>query len=120
MKSRPTGHIGSFIVGIGFEAGWTPCIGPILAGILTSAASSSSLTTGIQLLTVYSAGLAVPFFISALVLDKFLEIFQKFKKWLPWVNRTSGIILVILGIILLTGYLTILVGSLPTFDLPFQ
>jgi cytochrome c-type biogenesis protein len=67
MKNKPTSQVGSFVVGMSFGAGWTPCIGPILAGILTIAATSTSIWTGIQLLSFYALGLAIPFFVSALV-----------------------------------------------------
>lgn len=108
---KPVGHIGAFAVGMGFGAGWTPCIGPILASILTLAATTSSVSQGTTLLAIYSAGLAIPFMVSTLALDKFLKGFQKFRRWLPWVNRASGILLIALGIILITGALTLLSGT---------
>jgi cytochrome c-type biogenesis protein len=111
---KPVGHIGAFVIGMGFRAGWTPCIGPILASILTLAASISSVSQGTLLLVIYSAGLAIPFMIATLALDKFLKGFEKFRRWLPWVNRASGILLIGLGIILLTGALTLLSGTLGT------
>lgn len=113
FSKRPiAGHIGSFAIGMGFGAGWTPCIGPILASILTIAASSTSLLTGVNLLAVYSAGLAIPFIISTIAIEKFMVVFKKFKKWLPWVNRASAALLIGVGIILLTGMLTLLTGTL--------
>ncbi|MBV9177045.1 MAG: hypothetical protein JO297_08400 [Nitrososphaeraceae archaeon] len=84
-------------------AGWTPCIGPILASILTLAATTSSFVIGIELLSVYSAGLAIPFILSTLALDRFISLFSRFRRWIPWVNRTSAALLIIVGIILLTG-----------------
>jgi cytochrome c-type biogenesis protein len=117
---KPVGHIGAFAVGMGFGAGWTPCIGPILASILTLAATTGSVSEGTTLLVIYSAGLAIPFMVSTLAIDKFLKGFQKFRKWLPWVNRISGILLIALGIILITGALALLSGTLGTvgFDIP--
>lgn len=113
FSKRPiAGHIGSFVIGMGFGAGWTPCIGPILASILTIAASSTSLSTGVNLLAVYSAGLAIPFIISTIAIEKFMVAFKKFKKWLPWINRASAALLIGVGIILLTGMLTLLTGTL--------
>src|SRR5690606_5531270 len=108
---KPVGHAGAFLVGMGFGAGWTPCIGPILASILTLAATTSSLSQGTMLLMIYSAGLAIPFMISTLALEKFLKGFQKFRRWLPWVNRISGILLIALGVILITGALALLSGT---------
>jgi cytochrome c-type biogenesis protein len=112
FSKKPVGHAGAFLVGMGFGAGWTPCIGPILASILTLAATTSSVSQGTTLLAIYSAGLAIPFMISTLALDKFLKGFQKFRRWLPWVNRISGILLIALGIILITGALALLSGTL--------
>ncbi|HEY7082738.1 MAG TPA: cytochrome c biogenesis protein CcdA, partial [Nitrososphaeraceae archaeon] len=92
MSKKPK-HAGPLIVGITFGAGWTPCIGPILAGILTLAASSTSLATGALLLGAYSAGLAIPFIISAIAIDRFLVFFKKIRRWIPWIERTSGLLL---------------------------
>ena len=91
-----------------FGAGWTPCIGPILAGILTIAASSSSILTGASLLSIYSAGLAIPFLISAFALDKFLLFFNRIKSKMIWIQRISGVLLIGVGILLLTGSMTVL------------
>lgn len=117
---KPVGHIGAFAVGMGFGAGWTPCIGPILASILTLAATTSSVSQGTMLLVIYSAGLAIPFMISTLALDKFLKGFQKFRRWLPWINRVSSILLIALGIILITGALALLSGTFGSigFEVP--
>jgi cytochrome c-type biogenesis protein len=119
FSKRPVaGHIGSFVIGMGFGAGWTPCIGPILASILTIAASSTSVFTGVNLLAVYSAGLAIPFILSTIAVEKFILAFKRFRKWLPWVNRTSAALLIAVGIILMTGMLTLLTGSLTGFGMP--
>ncbi|MEM3095008.1 MAG: cytochrome c biogenesis protein CcdA [Nitrososphaera sp.] len=120
FSKKPVGHAGAFLVGMGFGAGWTPCIGPILASILTLAATTSSVSQGTTLLAIYSAGLAIPFMVSTLALDKFLKGFQKFRRWLPWVNRISGILLIALGIILITGALALLSGTFGTVgvDIP--
>lgn len=111
FSKKPVGHAGAFLVGMGFGAGWTPCIGPILASILTLAATTSSVTQGTTLLAIYSAGLAIPFMVSTLALDRFLRAFQKFRRWIPWVNRASGILLIVLGILLVTGSLALLSGT---------
>jgi cytochrome c-type biogenesis protein len=121
FSKRPVaGHIGSFIIGMGFGAGWTPCIGPILASILTIAASSASLTTGITLLSVYSAGLAVPFILSTVAVERFIIAFKRFRRWLPWVNRTSAALLIEVGIMLVTGMLTLLTGTLSGLGMPLN
>lgn len=110
FSNRPLGYMGSVLIGVAFGAGWTPCIGPVLAGILTMAATSETLGAGMGLLFAYSLGLAVPFLLAALLLDRFLIGYKAFRKWLPWVERVSGILLIVVGILLLTGTFTVLSG----------
>ena len=106
-------------MGVAFGAGWTPCIGPVLGGILTLAATRGSVGEGMGLLAVYSLGLAVPFLVATLVLERFLRGFQRFRRYLPWISRASGILLVGMGLLLLSGSLTtlssILAGWTPEF-----
>lgn len=121
FSKRPAaGHVGSLVIGMGFGAGWTPCIGPILASILAIAASSTSVTTGVTLLAVYSAGLAVPFIISTVTIERFITAFKQIRKWLPWINRTSAALLIVVGIMLLTGILTTLTGTLAGLGMPLD
>ena len=108
MGKRNSGKFGPLVVGMAFGAGWTPCIGPILAGILTIAASSSSVVTGASLLGVYSLGLAIPFLISAIAIDRFLVFFTRIKSKMVWIEKISGGLFVIFGIVLLTGSLVYL------------
>ena len=108
MAKRNSGKFGPLVVGMAFGAGWTPCIGPILAGILTIAASSSSIVTGASLLGVYSLGLAIPFLVSAIAIDRFLVFFTKIKSKMLWIEKISGILFIIFGIVLLTGSLVYL------------
>jgi cytochrome c-type biogenesis protein len=89
-----------FIVGIGFGFGWTPCIGPILGSILAYASMENSLYKGISLLTFYSLGLAIPFVISSLIIEKFLLFSKKSKLYLSKIKKFSGIILLITGILI--------------------
>jgi cytochrome c-type biogenesis protein len=112
MEHKPVGYLGSALVGMAFAAGWTPCIGPVLGGILGLAATSSDLTRGTLLLTAYSAGLAVPFLLAAVALESFLEWFQRFRRYLPWVMRLSGALLVFVGLLMVTGEFTRLAGWL--------
>ncbi len=84
-----------------------------MAGILTIAATSSSIWAGIQLFAFYALGLAIPFFISALIIERFITFFKRIRKWLPWINRISGTIFVMIGIILLTGQLAIITIYVP-------
>ncbi len=108
LERRPVGYVGSFVVGVTFGAGWTPCIGPILGGILTFAATRQTLAEGVQLLALYSAGLALPFLLSSLALSWFLGAFQRLRRHLVWIERTSGALLVIVGLLLLSGQFTLL------------
>ena len=108
ISKQSTKYAGAFFVGIAFGAGWTPCIGPILGGILTLAAVSSSAASGTILLTSYSAGLAIPFILSAFAIDKFLAFFQRIKKWIGWIERISGLLLIGMGVLLLAGLMTLL------------
>lgn len=112
LERKPVGYLGSVLVGMAFAAGWTPCIGPVLGGILGLAATSSDVSRGMLLLGVYSAGLAVPFLIAALALESFLEWFQRFRRFLPWVMRASGVLLIMVGVLLVTGEFTRLAGWL--------
>lgn len=112
LVGKPAGLLGSAVVGVTFGAAWTPCIGPILGAILTLAATQGSAGKGTALLAAYAAGLAVPFLLTALLLERFLAWFQRFRPYLPWVERTSGALLVLLGLLLLTDRFTLLAGYL--------
>jgi cytochrome c-type biogenesis protein len=103
---------GSFLVGFAFAFGWTPCIGPILATILAFAASEDSVVKGVLLLAVYSAGLAVPFLLTSLGIDRFLAFYTRFRRHLHTVEVVSGILLIAVGALVLTRHLTILSGYL--------
>lgn len=108
LERKPVGYVGSFVVGVTFGAGWTPCIGPILGGILTFAATRQTLGEGVQLLAFYSAGLAVPFILSAVGFTWFLATFKRLRKHIVWVERASGALLVLVGLLLLSGQFTML------------
>ena len=102
MRRKPLGYAGSFVVGIVFAAGWTPCIGPILSTILIYASTSKNLTTGILLLTLYSVGLGIPFFLSSLAFNSFLSAFDKIKRYMRVINFVSGLFLIGIGVLFLT------------------
>lgn len=112
LAGKPVGYAGTFFVGVAFGAGWSPCIGPVLGGIMTLAATRDSVVQGVQLLGAYSAGLAIPFLAATLALDRFLVNFRHVRRWLPWVSRASGALLILVGILLLTGSFTVLSGIL--------
>ena len=102
MRRKPLGYLGSFLVGVAFAAGWTPCIGPILSTILIYASTSKSFTTGILLLTYYSIGLGIPFFLSSLAFNSFLSAFDKIKRYMRVITIISGLFLIAIGILFLT------------------
>ena len=102
MRKKPLGYIGSLFVGVAFAAGWTPCIGPILSTILIYASTSKSFTTGILLLTYYSIGLGIPFFLSSLAFNSFLSAFDKIKRYMRVITLISGLFLIAIGILFLT------------------
>jgi cytochrome c-type biogenesis protein len=101
--SRPVGLLGAFAIGMAFAFGWTPCIGPVLAAILTIAASQQDVAKGAGLLAIYSAGLGIPFLISAASLGAFMGFFARFKTHLHRVEQAMGALLVVTGIMFLSG-----------------
>ena len=107
VKSKG-GAIGAFVIGFAFAFGWTPCIGPILAGVLIIAGSQDTVIKGILLLAVYSAGLAVPFLLTSLGIERFLAFYSRFRRHLHTVEVVSGIFLVVVGALILTRHFTIL------------
>lgn len=119
FQRKPMGYLGTLVVGIAFGAGWVPCIGPILGGILTLAATRADLAEGIGLLGVYSAGLAIPFVLSGLGLTVFLAWFGRFRRYLRYVEWVAGGLLIIVGLLLVTGQFTILAGWLVQFTPEF-
>jgi cytochrome c-type biogenesis protein len=112
LDRKPIGYLGSMLVGMAFAAGWTPCIGPILGTILGLAGTSGDVTRGVTLLLAYSAGLAVPFLLAAFAIDSFRVWFTRFRPWMIWLQRGSGVILVIVGLLLVTGEFTRLAAML--------
>ena len=113
IHNKPSGFVGTFVVGLAFAAGWTPCIGPILGGILAMVAGTSGgLGHGIVLLTAYSAGLGVPFMVSGLLFHSFLSFFNRFRKHIRLLEIFTGVLMMAVGVFLffdlfgfLSGYL---------------
>lgn len=102
-SDRPRGIVGSYLIGLAFALGWTPCIGPILGAILAVAASEESVTKGAGLLAVYSAGLGMPFLAAAVGINRFMSFMKRFRKHLGTVEKVMGGVLVATGILFLTG-----------------
>jgi len=104
LETKPIlGGLGSLVVGMTFAIGWTPCIGPILGAILTLAATRTTLLQGVILLSVYSLGLSLPFLITGLAVNQVLKLFTKIKKYLKIITIATGIMLIITGILVLSG-----------------
>jgi thiol-disulfide isomerase/thioredoxin len=103
--------IGSAVLGVAFAAGWTPCIGPILGGIIGLAATSGGWRSGLVLSAFYSAGLAVPFLLTGLGINQFLSFYKNFRKHLHKVEVVSGIVLILVGLLVMSGQSTLLASS---------
>jgi len=120
-NEKPHGMLGSLALGIAFAAGWTPCIGPILGGIIGLAATSGGWKGGLILSAFYSAGLAVPFLITGLGINQFLSFYSRFRQHLHKVEVVSGIILILIGVLVMSNRVTLLASSrlaglLPNFE----
>ena len=100
---KPVGLWGAYVMGLAFAFGWTPCIGPILAAILSIAAAEATVAKGAGLLAVYSAGLGIPFLIAAFMVERFSSVFARMKRHLATVERAMGVLMIITGIAFLTG-----------------
>ena len=112
--------IGAFLVGFAFAFGWTPCLGPYLSVILGFAGNTETVTKGVLLLWVYSMGLAVPFLLTSVAIDRFMEVYGRFRKYLRVWEFCSGVILILLGALILTRRFTVLssyLGFLNRFSL---
>src|ERR687890_940191 len=96
---KPRGPFGALMLGMAFAAGWTPCIGPILGGIMGLAASSGGWQSGLVLSSFYAAGLAVPFLLTGLGINKFLSFYRGFRKHLPTIEVISGVVLIVVSLL---------------------
>ena len=113
---KPVGLWGAYVMGLAFAFGWTPCIGPILAAILSLAAAEQTVTKGAGLLAVYSAGLGIPFLMAAFMIERFSAVFGRMKRHLATVERAMGVLLVVTGVAFLTGSVsTVSIWLLDTF-----
>jgi cytochrome c-type biogenesis protein len=111
----PAEKLGPFkapLLGAAFAFGWTPCVGPILAAILTYAATMDTVGKGVILLIVYSAGLGIPFLLTTVAMKGFFKLFSRIKKYMGLIQKISGAILVLLGIMMITGKLTLITAKL--------
>ena len=114
-QRKPAGPLGAMLVGVAFAFGWTPCIGPILGGILAIAGSRNSVGEGITLLAVYSAGLGIPFLLTSLAINQFFGAAKKIRRYYHAIELTSGALLVAIGVLIMTGQLTLIVRFLQPY-----
>lgn len=112
LQSRPVGYIGSFLVGVAFAAGWTPCVGPILGTILMLASTSDSMLTGVKLLSSYSLGIGLPLLAVALSTGPFIHYFKKARAYMYGISVVSGVFLILIGVMLYTNSLVLITGEL--------
>jgi cytochrome c-type biogenesis protein len=114
-QRKPAGFIGAMLVGIAFAFGWTPCIGPILAGIFAIAASRDTVSEGVRLLATYSLGLAVPFFATALMINRFFGAMARIRKHYHKIELVSGALLVVIGLLIFTNKFTVIAQLLQPY-----
>ncbi|MGH7817001.1 MAG: cytochrome c biogenesis CcdA family protein [Candidatus Binatia bacterium] len=108
LKDKPAGYLGSVLVGITFAVAWTPCVGPILGATLALASTTEEVGRGVFLLTSYAAGLALPFFLSALAINSFFQFSQKLRRYVHAIHVIGGVLLIAVGVLLITDYMTFL------------
>jgi cytochrome c-type biogenesis protein len=117
FRSRPAGYLGSFLIGIAFAAGWTPCVGPVLGTILLYASTTDSLVNGVVLLSAYSLGLGLPLFLTALGVDRFLSYFREVRGYLWGVSTVSGVLLIVVGVMIYANSLTMITSFLERYGI---
>ena len=105
MNRRPLGLVGSFLVGMGFAAGWTPCVGPVLGAILALAAAEQSAGLGLKLLAVYSLGLGLPFLAVSLAWGAAMTFLSRIRPVVQWSGRVLGVLMIVLGLLVISGKL---------------
>ena len=113
--TRPVGFVGAVLVGMAFAFGWTPCLGPILAGILAVAATQNTVGQGVRLLLAYSLGLGVPFFATALAINRFFVAFAKIRRYYHAIEVTSGALLIVIGLLIFTNKFTVIAQFLSPY-----
>lgn len=103
LQDKPPGLWGAYLIGLAFAFGWTPCVGPILGTILTMAGGQESVGEGVALLSVYSLGLGIPFLLAGMALNSFLAFFTRIRHHLPKIEKVSGLLLIVAGVMIFTG-----------------
>jgi cytochrome c-type biogenesis protein len=114
-QRKPAGPLGAVLVGVAFAFGWTPCIGPILGGILAIAGSKNSVTEGVTLLAVYSLGLGIPFLLTSLAINQFFGAAKRVRRYYHAIELASGALLIVIGVLIISGQLTIITRALQPY-----
>ncbi len=113
VKNFSPGYFGAFIIGLAFAFGWTPCVGPILAGILALAATQETVVKGMLLLLVYSLGLGIPFVVTGFAVGVFMKFFERYRKFIRWGEIIAGLFLIAVGVLIFTDNLGVLLQYMP-------
>ena len=114
-QRKPAGPLGAVLVGVAFAFGWTPCIGPILGGILAIAGSKNSVAEGVTLLAVYSLGLGIPFLLTSLAINQFFGAAKRIRRYYHTIELASGALLIVIGVLIISGELTIITRALQPY-----
>lgn len=115
IKQFSPGILGAFLIGLAFAFGWTPCIGPILAGILALAATQETVLKGMSLLAIYSIGLGIPFIITGFSIGIFMRFFERYKRLIRFGEISAGVLLMTVGVLIFFDSLTIILRFVPSF-----
>lgn len=113
VKSSSGGYFGAFVIGLAFAFGWSPCVGPILAGILAMAATQKTMLRGMLLLGMYSAGLGIPFIVTGFAIGLFMRFFEKYKKFIRYGEVVAGIFLVVIGVLIFSNNMSVILKFIP-------
>jgi len=120
ISSLKPGYLGAFLIGLAFAFGWTPCVGPILASILALAAAEKTMARGMVLLTAYSLGLGLPFIMTGFAVGSFMRLFEKYRRFIRWVEVAAGLFLVVVGVLIFFDKLGALSRFLPEYFYNFS
>jgi cytochrome c-type biogenesis protein len=112
LQEKPVGLFGSFVIGITFSLGWTPCVGPALSSILIIASTTENIWEGIYLLGLYSVGLAIPFVISALLFDQLFGLLNKYSSIVKYSMKFLGVLFIVIGILFFSSYWSLVIGRI--------
>lgn len=120
LARKPAGGLGSLLVGVAFGAGWTPCVGPVLASVLLYASFEETMVRGMVLLAVYALGLGIPFFLSAVALNWFVAGSARVRRWIRPIEIGAGVVLLLVGVMLFTGHFAVITSFLSRYSPPIE